>query len=313
MKILFTGASSFTGHWFVIKLAERGHDVYATFTRANADDYGSDVRSQRVHRILDKCHPKFSCRFGDENFLKLLKDEKFELLCHHAADVTNYRSPDFDVERAVANNTFHATDVLRSLKADSGSLLLTGSFFEPGEGAGSAGLPAFSPYGVSKRQTADAFLQECQKIGGRMGKFVISNPFGPWEDPRFISYLARTWSAGQVAAVRTPDYIRDNIPVSLLSAAYVEFAEQLSHASAIAKFNPRGYVETQGAFSERVAREMRSRTSWECGLELAVQTVFDEPLERMNIDQLDESKLGWSESAAWDELATYYERTLAGA
>ena len=146
-----------------------------------------------------------------------------------------------------------------------------------------------------------------------MGKFVIPNPFGPWEDPRFISYLARTWSAGQVAAVRTPDYIRDNIPVSLLSAAYVEFAEQLPHASAFTKLNPRGYVETQGAFAERVAREMRSRTSWECGLELAVQTAFDEPMERMNTDQLDGPKLGWSESAAWDELAEYYERTLAGA
>ena len=34
MKILFTGASSFTSHWFVSKLAERGHEIWATFTRA---------------------------------------------------------------------------------------------------------------------------------------------------------------------------------------------------------------------------------------------------------------------------------------
>ena len=312
MKILFTGASSFTGHWFVTKLAERGHDVWATFTRASADDYGSDIRGQRVRRILEKSQPVFACRFGDERFLKLLKEEKFDLLCHHAADVTNYRSPGFDVARAVANNSFRAGNVLQSLQAGEGSLLLTGSFFEPGEGAGSDGLPAFSPYGVSKRQTAERFQHECQEIGVRMGKFVIPNPFGPWEEPRFISYLARTWSAGQVAAVRTPDYIRDNIHVSLLSAAYVEFAEQFPHAAAFTKLNPQGYVESQGAFSERVAREMRSRTSWECGLELAVQTVFDEPMERMNTDPIDAQKLGWSESAAWDELAEYYERTLAG-
>jgi nucleoside-diphosphate-sugar epimerase len=312
MKILFTGASSFTGHWFVTKLAERGHEVWATFTQNNAGAYGTEVRGQRVSRVLTKCHPVFSCRFGDDRFLKLLNDEKFDLLCHHAADVTNYRSPDFDVARAVANNTFRATDVLQSLRANGGSLLLTGSFFEPGEGAGSDGLPAFSPYGVSKRQTADNFQNECQQTGVRMGKFVIPNPFGPWEDPRFISYLARTWSAGQTAAVRTPDYIRDNIPVSLLTAAYVQFAEQLPHAAAFTKINPRGYVESQGAFSERVAREMRSRTAWKCELELAVQTVFDEPMERMNTDELDRQKLGWSESAAWDELAEYYERTLAG-
>lgn len=313
MKILFTGASSFTGHWFVIKLSERGHEVWATFTQESADAYGADIRGQRVRRVLDKCRPEYSCRFGDERFLKLLKDEKFEVLCHHAADVTNYRSPDFDVTRAVANNTLRSADVLQSLRANGGSLLLTGSFFEPGEGAGSNGLPAFSPYGLSKRQTADKLQKECQEIDVRMGKFVIPNPFGPWEEPRFISYLARTWSAGQVAAVRTPDYIRDNIHVSLLSAAYVEFAEELPRASAFTKLNSKGYVESQGAFAERVAREMRRRTTWECGLELAVQTVFDEPIERMNTDLIDGPKLGWSESAAWDELAEYYERTLAGA
>jgi UDP-glucose 4-epimerase len=312
MKILFTGASSFTGHWFVIKLTERGHEVWATFTRASADDYGADVRGQRVRRVLDKCRPIFSCRFGDNRFLKLLQDEKFELLCHHAADVTNYRSPDFEVERAVANNTFRACDVLQSLHAGGGSLLLTGSFFEPGEGAGSDGLPAFSPYGVSKRQTAEHFKHECQEIGVCMGKFVIPNPFGPWEEPRFIKYLARTWSTGQVAVVRTPDYIRDNIHVSLLSATYVEYAEQLPRAAAFTKINPSGYVETQGAFAERVARELRGRTSWECTLELAAQTAFDEPRERMNTDPVDGRKLGWSESAAWDELAEYYERALAG-
>src|SRR3954465_10407516 len=115
MKILFTGASSFTGHWFVIKLAERGHEVWATFTRQSSEEYGTDIRGQRVRRVLDTCRPIFSCFFGDDRFLKVLKDEKFELFCHHAADVTNYRSLDFDIERAVANNTFRADKVLKSL------------------------------------------------------------------------------------------------------------------------------------------------------------------------------------------------------
>lgn len=121
MKILFTGSSSFTGHWFVRNLAERGHEVWATFTRDSANAYGSDVRGQRVIRALDKCRPVFSCRFGDAGFLNLVKVQRFELLCHHAADVTNYRSPDFDVENAVVNNTRNAHDVLRSLGAGGGT------------------------------------------------------------------------------------------------------------------------------------------------------------------------------------------------
>src|SRR5262245_10136212 len=106
MKILFTGASSLTGHWFVIKLAERGHEIWATFTRDSAEAYGSDVRGQRVQRSLKTCWPAFGCRFGDDRFLDVLRNESFDVLCHHAADVTNYRSPDFDVNAAIANNTF---------------------------------------------------------------------------------------------------------------------------------------------------------------------------------------------------------------
>jgi hypothetical protein len=113
-----------------------------------------------------------------------------------------------------------------------------------------------------------------------------------------------------VASVRTPDYIRDNIHVSLLSAAYVAFAEQLFEPGAVTRMNPSGYVESQRAFAERVASEMRSRTSWECGLQCSKQTVFDEPMERINTNKLDAASLGWSESAAWDELAEYYMGTF---
>jgi nucleoside-diphosphate-sugar epimerase len=311
MKILFTGASSFTGHWFVIQLAERGHEVWATFTRGSAGEYGGSVRGLRVGRVLEKCRPVFGCRFGDEVFLKLLREQGFDLLCHHGADVTNYRSPDFDVAGAVANNTLRADQVLKLLHECGGSFLLTGTVFEPGEGRGTGGLPAISPYGVSKRQTAAVFERESRDADVRTGKFVISNPFGAWEDARFTTYLARTWSAGQVATVQTPDYLRDNIHVSLLRLAYVDFAGQLVSAGGSIKFNPSGYVESQRAFAQRVAREMGSRTGWVCELNLAKQTVFEEPMERSNTDVVDIEKLNWNESAAWDELADYYERMLA--
>ena len=40
--------------------------------------------------------------FGDDRFLELCRDGGFDLLCHHAADVTDYRSPDFDLDAARA-------------------------------------------------------------------------------------------------------------------------------------------------------------------------------------------------------------------
>jgi UDP-glucose 4-epimerase len=311
MKILLTGASSFTGHWFVRKLAERGHEVWATFTRDSAAAYGADVRGQRVERAVEHSRPVFSCRFGEKNFLEVLKRERFDLLCHHAADVTEYRSPEFDVGRAVANNTFAARDVLRSLADGGGALVLTGTVFEPGEGAGSDSLPALSGYGLSKRLTDEVFRYQCAALGVRMGKFVIPNPFGPWEDARFTTYLARTWHAGEVATIRTPDYIRDNIHASLLSAAYVGFVERVAQdTEKFVRVNPSGYVESQGAFTERVAREMRSRTPWKCRVEFAKQTLFDEPIERFNTEPADGGHPGWSEAAAWDELAEYYKSVV---
>jgi len=48
----------------------------------------------------------FLSLFGDERFLKLLKDEKFSSYCVIiAAERDELKSPDFECERAVANNT----------------------------------------------------------------------------------------------------------------------------------------------------------------------------------------------------------------
>jgi nucleoside-diphosphate-sugar epimerase len=308
MKILFTGASSFTGHWFATRLADVGHEVVACFTRASAQAYGDDVRGRRVARVAQRCRQQFDCRFGDERFLALVQSGSFDLLCHHAADVTNYKSPDFDVAGAVANNTHRIREVVTALaSANGGAFLLTGTFFEPGEGAGSDGLPAFSPYAVSKSLTATVCEYYCRVTGVRLGKFVIPHPFGPMEDARFTTYLMKTWSLGDEAGVRTPDYVRDNIHVSLLATAYQTFAERLATGEGDCRTNPSGYVETQGAFAERIAREMRARTGWECRLKLAQQTAFEEPRVRINTEPVDGRALGWDESTAWDEIAIWYK------
>jgi UDP-glucose 4-epimerase len=55
LKILLTGASSFTGLWFALVLTEASHEVTATF-RGTADSY-ADTRAERVARILDKVEP----------------------------------------------------------------------------------------------------------------------------------------------------------------------------------------------------------------------------------------------------------------
>jgi len=305
MKILFTGASSFTGFWFIKELAAAGHEVTAVF-RKMPDEYSDDIRRSRVERLLPICRPIYGCSFGDDNFLKLIGEGKWDLFCAHGADVTNYNSPDFDVTTALANNTYHLPLVYDGLiKSGCNKVIITGSVFENDEGAGDKDLKAFSPYGLSKSFTWQIYRYHAAAKQIGLGKFVIPNPFGPYEERRYTRYLLKNWFARATAVVNTPAYVRDNIHVSLLAKQYVEFAT-LSNSGGCSYLNPSGYVETQGAFTQRVAREMRDRLCLECNFELKHQVEFKEPYVRINTDPI-AARLDWKEKLAWDEMAAYYE------
>jgi UDP-glucose 4-epimerase len=310
MKILMTGASSFTGHFFARALADAGHAVVAVFTRESLDAYADDVRRERAARTLEKCDAIFGCRFGDAAFIEHLTTGSFDLLCHHGAEVTNYRSDDFDVARAVENNTHNAAQVVNAIaRSGKGALLLTGTFFEAGEGAGSDAAFHFSPYGLSKSLSGELLRYYCQRSQIRLGKFVIPNPIGPWDNPRFTDYLVRSWVTGETPTIRTPDYIRDNIHASLLALAYTRFAERLDNSAQMyVRCSPSGYIESQGAFAERFAVEMRPRLSLPCEIRLAEQTEFPEPRIRINTEPAAAWAGQWDERAAWDEMAGYYQR-----
>jgi len=308
MKILFTGASSFTGLWFVRELAAAGHEVTAIF-RHRDGEYPDLPRRRRVALVGEVCRPVYGCSFGDASFLALIREGNWDLLCHHAADVTDYKSPHFDAVAAVQNNTRNLIAVLEALKtAGCGKLVFTGTVFEGGEGAGSQGLPDFSPYGFSKALTARVFQFYCSRAGLSLGKFVIPNPFGPYEEPRFTAYLMKNWLAGATPVCSSPSYVRDNIHVSLLAKVYAQFARDLVDVPGFTKINPSGYAESQGAFTLRLAEEMRPRLNLPCLVELKKQTDFPEPRVRINTDFPDVDAMGWNESTAWDSLADYYQQ-----
>jgi len=305
MRALLTGASSFSGYWFAVKLRAAGFAVVAPL-RGTPPAY-SGVRGERVRGLADLAEITWDCAFGSHAFLELVHANNFDVLCHHAARVTDYRSLDFDVAAALAENTHNVRPIFkRMLENGLKAVVFTGSVFEANEGAGSAPMKAFSPYGLSKGLTSEVFRHWCTHYNVPFAKFIIANPFGPFEEPRFCAHLIKTWRAGGTAEVRTPSYLRDNIHVDLLALSYANFVKKTVKAGRSERLGPMGYVETQGAFTERYAGAMRPRLGLECKVNFLQQTDFSEPLARINTHPIDSAALAWSETAAWDNIADFY-------
>jgi nucleoside-diphosphate-sugar epimerase len=289
--------------WFARALAEAGHEVVAPLRSAPAQYSGP--RGARVEALPRYAEIVPECPFGSDRFLALAGRQSWDELCHHAARVGDYRSPEFDVAAALAENTHRLPAVLRAMSGLR-ALVLTGSVFEQDEGAGSTPLRAFSPYGLSKGLTAQTVHYWCDTLGVAFRKFVIPNPFGPHEEPRFCSYLMRCFRSQVPAEVRTPRYVRDNIHVDLLAAAYALFVDGDSPT-----LHPSGYVESQGRFAIRFATEIGSRLGLAAVVREADQTDFSEPMIRINTDPAAALVSCWTESDAWDALVAFY-RNNAG-
>ena len=139
----------------------------------------------------------------------------------------------------------------------------------------------------------------------RFGKFVIPNPFGPLEEPRFCAYLVRTWKKGETAA-STRRLMCATTSTSRCSRRLTPIRCRDRGRAGSGKLNPSGYVESQGAFAERFAAAMRPRLGLACRLDLATQTEFSEPMMRVNTKSAARYVAGWDETAAWDEAAEAY-------
>jgi len=301
-----TGASSFTGFWFARALAEDGHQVQCTLQRASGE-YVRHPLSERVRKLREFADVVESTSFGDDRFLDLVGRGP-DIVAHHGSHVGDYRSADFDVVGAVAANTRNVRAVMERMKTcGSRAFVLTGTVFEPGEGVGTDQGCAFSSYGLSKGITSDIFRWHAREFGVPLAKFVIPNPFGPLEEERFCRYAYCRWLVGEPAVVRFPEYVRDNIHVDLLAMAYARYVSEAYDGTAVETLGPSGYVETQGAFALRLAREVGGRLGLKSEVTLASQADFDEPLVRVNTVPARHYVDTWVEDRSWECVVAWVD------
>ena len=311
MRVLLTGASSFTGYWFARALRARGAELVLPLARGKED--GDAERRARIAELetLVRVELVPHAPFGSDRFLELLRRRgPFDLLACHGARVGDHRRADFDVLDALRANTHRLPRVLdAALEARCRTVLLTGSVFEAGEGIGPGCSQPFNRYGLSKTLTWHVFRDEAERRGLTLGKFTIAAPFGPHEKRNLCRHLVEGWLRGEEPELRHPHLLRDHIPVDLLAEAYARFAFALPARTGTHRLVPSCFAETLAAFADRLAAELRPRLGRPCRLRLAdPPPSTDEPRVRLGEDPVMHLVPGWDFARSFDRLAAHYLR-----
>jgi len=304
IRVLLTGASSFTGTWFVGALADRGAEVVAPCR--DALDAGDLDRRRRLARLVGRCRLVGGCPFGSEPFLELIRTAgPFDLLCHHGAKAGDHRDAGLDPLAAAARQSHGLERVLDALAAGGcRAVLLTGTVFEADEGRGDPPLRAIGAYGLAKTLTWQIFRHHAEARGLTLGKFVIANPIGPLEKPGLCRSLAQAWLAGEAPVLHRPHLVRDQLMVEPLAMAYADLALKLAIAPKAQRVAPSQFAERLDRFAHRLAAALGPRLRVPCRFVCAEPPEpSDEPRVRCGIHPLTELVPGFDVEAAWDAHA----------
>jgi len=297
MNILFTGASSFTGMHFVKSLVAQRHNLICIFTQSK-DSY-TGIRRARIQEILPKIRPIWNTRFGDATFLTVLNNHRIDTYTHHMAWTKGYNTTTYDKDRAIQNNTHQLSAVLQSLERNGcRQVLLTGSVFEGKDVDCRQGTAPFEAHGEAKKETTMRFLTAQTSIPIR--RFIIPNPFGTFDQQRFVEYLHLSWLNNRTPHLLYPDNIRDNIPIPLLQNAYLRFVHNRDLVLA-----PSGFIESNASFAHRIAKVFAKHFGYSTPLHIDTNKDDNQPLWLSNTDTETSS---WDEELFWRTLCHHYEQ-----
>ena len=307
MRVLLTGASSFSGYWIAKALAAKGAEVTAV-CRGQPELYDPQRRA-RIEAVARRAAVVFDRPFGSPGFLQLIDEAlPFEVLCLHHAEVGDFRRPDFCALDAARSDTAGLELVLqRMIRRGLQRLVHTGTVFEAGEGEGDRPLRAIGAYGLAKTLSSQIIGHTAVAAGIDCRKVTIPSPFGPGQSGGFVGYLVREWQAGRTPLLDHPDRLRDFVPVELIADHYADVAMGSAAAPADGRSSPSGYVETVAAFADRLARELGPRLRVSCTIRSSDPPKPSlEPRRRFNTQPLDGLCDPAAQQARFDQLAASF-------
>ena len=243
------GASSFTGMAILERLHMRGWKPIG-LTRAGANET-SGIKKWRLERLKAKGIDIIEgVRSEDGTMAEWVLKHSPKYWIHHFHMMDRFRSPDYDVQTALATG-LHPLERLVKALAQSGcrGVVYSGSYFEPGEGGQSISA-GVTPYAETKRQIWLTLKELVDRSQMPLAKVVIPNPIGPGENPdRLIPLLVQKSGFGggnETLELKAPSATAENLPVQLLAEVYEMAIQDFAAAGEDASLIPVFYRPSVG-------------------------------------------------------------------
>lgn len=291
--ICLTGASSFSGSWFCKNLLDQGYSVVALVNSTESELITRRLANFENHKDVLICNTNA--------FIGM--EIKYELLALHGTATFDYRSSNFDIDKAVNETVSTSHKILKRNKPK--YIVHTGTFSEKNESVSDGDKKSFNRYSESKSIIWDQHRELAKDYNIQIYKYVMPNPFGPLENPKFTHYLINCWRDGKLPQIKYPGYIRDNVPIDLLSEHYVKFIDNIFRNDYENEFRiyPSLYIESVLSFAQRYAHEIGKRLNLTLQVDHQKNHIFEEPRLRVNSDLCTKIVENWSEENSWDIIA----------
>ena len=277
MKILFLGCSSFTGFHFVSELSKASKNFIFCILTKKINDYDS-IRRQRIHILKKKKNIKFfyNTKFGDKNFLKIVKSNNFNIVCLHHAETSNYNdNKKFKYYESIKKNVFNIKSVFRFLHKNS-LIIISNTVFQ--EIKNKKYLPV-NNYGKSKSVTYEKIKKICEEYNFRYKSVFITNPWGIYEEKKLNYYLINNWIQNREVVINYPNYIRDNIYIDDLTKSYVKI---LKSKSKKIDYFPSGYCSSNKEFIEALRKKFEKFFNKKTKVKYVYNLKHNQPILRIN-------------------------------
>jgi nucleoside-diphosphate-sugar epimerase len=297
-RVFLSGATSFTGMHIANTLTEAKHHVTASFRR-HVFEYDG-LKAQRIS-LLPKVQKSENAHIGSTEFCRTISSFKPDIYIHHGFDTTDYNTPNFPM-RSRIDEALHNMDRVCHALAEEGckGIVYSDSIFSGSGAINCDGVVPFSPYGKAKLEIGDRMESLCEKHQLSFWRVVIPNPIGLLDNHKLLKHVFTAWSQGKTPTLFTPDLVRDNLPVEILSRHYLDVCRRvLAGNSGIS--NPSGWVCSVKELVQRAGRAWTRQTGDPAPFRSEAQAT-SQPQSLYNTAPVLTETGDWSEDHFWNEL-----------